>query len=117
MSDNLKAQVAKNVTTLENVTVKVDELATAHDENVSRLSQLEARIGELATAAERAASSGMLGPTAKMGSEVVQDIVNFLHYVFPGVSAGKPAPGVPTELLNQDDSAQDGRAKPETGGA
>jgi hypothetical protein len=58
----------------------------------NRITDLETQVAALAERGLAAAETGAFGAEAKVGGTIVQEMVDFLHRLFPGHGA----PGVPT---------------------
>lgn len=73
----------------------VASLAVAHDDNVSRIGTLESKVEDLFAKVAPIVQSGVFGAPAAEGATLVQDIVNFLHHLFPGHAGLPGTPSAP----------------------
>lgn len=87
---------------------RVASLETQHETLAGRVEDIAAKVEDIAARGATIAQTGVLGGEAAVGGGIVQEIVDFLHWMFPvGVagmggtpaSGARPTPGVPSWAL------------------
>jgi hypothetical protein len=80
----IDTKIADLVTAHAQSTAAISDLTAGHEANVSAISRITDAIGAIAERVDALARTGALGSTAQAGDTILQEVVNFLHWAFPG---------------------------------